>query len=115
MKITALTVQAARTFNHPHEDYSNLRPGITIHAELAPDEDPEKASHDLLAKAEKIIEDHKRALLKSIEDLHQMSAVQAEMANIENSMRRAQDRIDELRRQFPGVQTNLLGNTETPE
>ena len=30
MKINTITVTAGRTFNHPHEDYSNLRPSVTM-------------------------------------------------------------------------------------
>jgi hypothetical protein len=32
MKINSITVTAGRTFNHPHEQYSNLRPEVTMTA-----------------------------------------------------------------------------------
>ena len=35
MKIQTITVTAGRTFNHPHEQYSNLRPEVQMTATLA--------------------------------------------------------------------------------
>ena len=63
MEITEITVSAGRTFNHPYETYSNLRPGVTVKATLAPGENPTKAINELQALAEKTVEDHKQALL----------------------------------------------------
>lgn len=34
MQIVRITVHAGCTFNHPHESYSNFRPGITLEAEV---------------------------------------------------------------------------------
>ena len=36
MKITEIVVSAGRTFNHPYENFSNLRPQVTLKA--TPDE-----------------------------------------------------------------------------
>ena len=34
MKITNIVVRAGRTFNHPHESYSNLKPEVELTATL---------------------------------------------------------------------------------
>jgi len=57
MQVTEVIVSAGRTFNHPYESYSNLRPMVTVKARLGPDEDPTKAINQLQALAEKTVED----------------------------------------------------------
>lgn len=108
MNIIEITVAAHRTFNHPHEDYSNLRPGLSLKATLSPEEDTDKAVKALQAKAEELIESHKRALLASIEDLYRMTAVQAELCNLEDSLRRAQERIETLRAEQRELSATML-------
>lgn len=101
MNITSITVTAARTFNHPHEQYSNLRPEVSMVATLAEGEDPQKAVRDLQAKAEQLVEDHKQGLLRSLEELYQLTERQAEMRGLQKQLQCAQDRIDEIRKAHP--------------
>ena len=86
MEITEITVSAGRTFNHPYETNSKLRPNVTVKANLAPGEDPVKAINDLQALAEKSVEDHKQALLTSLEELHFLTEAQREMTSLIKTM-----------------------------
>jgi hypothetical protein len=101
MKIHTITVTAGRTFNHPHEQYSNLRPEVTMTATLDEGEDPTKAAHELQARAEQIVEDHKRGLLQSIEELYNLTEKQAEMRGLQKELKRAQERLDIIRKEIP--------------
>lgn len=104
MKITTITVTAGRTFNHPHEQYSNLRPEVAMTATLEEGDDPTTAIQNLQARAEQLVEDHKSGLLKSIEELYQLTERQAEMRGLQNELKRAQDRLDNIRKEHPTLQ-----------
>lgn len=101
MEITEITVSAGRTFNHPYETYSNLRPNVTVRAVLVPGEDVVKAINDLQALAEKSVEDHKQALLHSLEELHFLSEAQRDMTSMAEQIARSQARLEQIRKQHP--------------
>lgn len=101
MKVTNITVQAGRCFNHPYEQYSNLRPEITLHAELAEGEDPIEAAKQLQQTAETLVEDHKRTMLRSIEELYLLTEKQAEARRLGDEMKRVQERLDKIRAEHP--------------
>lgn len=61
MHITEITVKAGRTFNHPHESYSNLRADVEFRA---PAEIMERA--DQAAKARTIPTTRQNWLLEAI-------------------------------------------------
>lgn len=103
MNITEIVVVAGRTFNHPHEQYSNLRPEVTLRATLNDGEDPASAVKSLQHKAEGLVEDHKQGLLKSLDELYQLSQQQAEIRGLQGELKRAQDRLDDIRRQNPAL------------
>lgn len=104
MKINTITVTAGRTFNHPHEQYSNLRPEVVMTATLSDTENPAEAIKHLQAKAEQLVEDHKQGLLQSIEELYQLSTKQAEMRGLQKELVRAQNRLEEIRKEHPQLQ-----------
>lgn len=108
MNIKTITVSAGRTFNHPHEQYSNLRPEVTMTAELAEGEDPIQATRQLQASAEQMVEDHKQGMLKSIHELYQLGERQAEMQGLQRTLQSAQERLDAIRTQHPELK--LIGN-----
>lgn len=117
MKITEITVSAGRTFNHPYEDYSNLRPQVTMKATIEEGDDPTEQTKALQAMAEKSVEDHKQALLDSLHKLHYLTESQREITSLGEQMARSQARIDALRKEFPqlslpGVQTEDEGAEE---
>lgn len=59
MTITKITVTAGRTFNHPHEQDSNLRPEVTLEATLPEGANSIDAVRGLQAQVEGLVEDHK--------------------------------------------------------
>lgn len=95
--ITTITVHAGRVIPHPYQSYSNLRPELSITAEIKPGEDAQAAIRSLQAMAEQRVEDHARTLIRSLEECEQLRRESQEMANLERSMREAQTRIDEAR------------------
>jgi hypothetical protein len=104
MKINTITVTAGRTFNHPHEQYSNLRPEVSMTATLDEGEDAATATKELQSRAEGLVEDHKRGLLTSIEELYQLTARHAEMRGLQTELQRAQNRLAEIRKEHPTLQ-----------
>ena len=101
MTVTKIVVTAGRTFNHPHESYSNLRPEVTLEASLQEVDDPAECVRRLQAQAEGMVEDHKRGMLKSLEELYQLTERQAEMRGLQAELKKAQERLDGLRRMHP--------------
>jgi hypothetical protein len=72
-------------------------------ATLEPGEDPSKAVKELQARAEGLVEDHKRQLLASLEELYQLSTRQAEVRGLDREIRQAQSRLDAIRAEHPGL------------
>lgn len=103
MQINQITVTAARTFNHPHEQYSNLRPSVTLVATLAAEDDPAVAVKALQAQAEGMVEDHKQGMLQSIEELYQLTERQAEIRGLQKQLVSTQTRLEEIRKAHPEV------------
>lgn len=101
MKVTEITVSAGRTFSHPYESYSNLKPFVSLKATLDADDDPVKATRDLQAQAETIVEDHKRNMLASLAELRELSLKQQEIAQLDEQIKRAQMRLDAIRQGVP--------------
>lgn len=112
MKITQITVNAGRTFNHPYESYSNLRPSVSLTATIQPGDDATACIKQLQADAEQLVEDHKNHLLASIEQLQQMSERQAQVARLSTTIARAQRELDEIRDQYPELKQLALPEEE---
>jgi len=104
MKINTITVTAGRTFNHPHEQYSNLRPEVTLTATLEDGDDATQSAKVLQARAEGLVEDHKQGLLASIEALHTLSVRQQEVRGLQQELQRAQTRLNDIRSENPSLQ-----------
>lgn len=107
MKIDSITVTAGRTFNHPYENYSNLRPEVVLHATLDPGDDAEACAKQLQARAETLVEDHKQGLLKSIEELQVLGQVRSEFLSLDSQLRRHQARLEEIRAAHPQLAEQL--------
>ena len=99
MQIKEITVTAGRTFNNPHESYGNLRPEVVLTATLDEGEDASAATKQLQAQAEGLVEDHKNALLKNLDDIAAMTRRQAEFASLESNLKRTQTSLDRLRKE----------------
>ncbi len=104
MKIVEVTVSAGRTFNHPHESYSNLRPSVNFKAVIEEGDDPIAAAKELQRQAEQLVEDHKQNMLKSLEDLFDLTERQRELTTLEQQLSRAQARMDQIRKAYPKIQ-----------
>ena len=76
-------------------------------ATLEEGEDAAKATRELQAKAEQIVEDHKRGLLTSIEELYQLTERQAEMRGLQQELERAQKRLEAIRSENPTLQLGV--------
>lgn len=70
-------------------------------ATLEEGEDASEAAKKLQARAEGLVEDHKRGLLQSIEELYQLTERQKEMIGLERQLKAAQDRMDQIRKDWP--------------
>lgn len=103
MQITEITASAGRVFNHPHEDYSNLRPHVTLKAVLVDGDDPIACMKTLQQQAEQLVEDQKANMLKALEDIYQIGEAKTRMIGLAHQLKEAQDEIDSLRKQWPGL------------
>lgn len=101
MQITEVVVSAGRTFNNPREDYSNLKPHVTVKATIAEGEDPVAVAKQLQVMAEQLVEDQKQNMLKAIEDTYQLGQAKAEMVGLARQLHANQERLDDLRKQWP--------------
>lgn len=115
MHVTEITVSAGRTFNHPYEQFSNLRPNVTVKPTLAEGDDPTKAINELQALAEKSVEDHKQALLHSLEELHYLSEAQRDMTTLAEQITRAQTRLEQIRKAHPQLALPMDAKQEEPD
>lgn len=105
MNITNVKVSAGRTYNHPHEQYSNLRCDVEMTAKLN-GEDPAIVIPQLQASCERMAEDHKQNMLNSIRELEELRGIQREAADLERTLKRGQDRLEELRTRAPHLFTD---------
>jgi predicted small secreted protein len=76
----------------------------TCPAALADGEDVAAATKKLQAQAEGLVEDHKQGMLKSIEELYQLSERQAEIRGLQQQLERAQQRLTEIRKEHPALE-----------
>lgn len=97
MRVTEITVTAGRTFNHPYESYSNLRPEVTLRATLFDGDDDTACTRELQARAERLVEDHKAGMLESLAAINDMSIRRARIADLERLLSRSQSELDSLR------------------
>ncbi len=66
-RVFEINVQAGRTFNNPYESYSNLRPGLTVRAEIHEGEDWEAVARELQVRAEVLMDERKRQMLAELD------------------------------------------------
>ena len=104
MKITEIVVSAGRTFNHPYENFSNLRPQVSLKATLDEGDDAHAAAKELQGKAEALVEDHKRSMLQTLHELHHLSTSRQEAYDIERKLAGLNDRLKALREENPQLE-----------
>jgi len=101
MNITQITVSAGRTFNDPFENYSNYKPYLTLTATLADDDQRKECIEMLQAKAEKLMDNHKRKMLSDLRALQAASQIRQEVSDLEAKIDRFQERLDAIKRNSP--------------
>jgi hypothetical protein len=74
LKVTQVSVMAARTFNNPFVAYSNFRPSVTMTAELQEGQKAEEVLYSLQQAAERIVENHKQRILNECESMYAQGA-----------------------------------------
>lgn len=109
MKVTQIRVVAGRTFSHPYEQFSNLRPEVELVATLDDDENPVNAMRELQLKAEELVEDHKQAMLSDIVRLRHMNDAEQRAHRIASSIREYHQELDEIRKEYPELKQLELG------
>lgn len=93
MQITEIQVHAGRTVNHPLEQYSNLKPSISLKAVLTVGDDPEQSVKGLQALAERLVEEHKHQMIADIKALDYRMRQQADLKSAERELVRLEERI----------------------
>lgn len=108
MEYTEITVSSGRTFNHPFEDYSNLRPSVSITAKLDPEVELETQVKQLQEKCEVLVEDHKAMLLGNLQELENARRVQQQMERCQAEIKRMQDQIVQMQETGEPATARLL-------
>ena len=115
MKITEIVVSAGRTFNHPYENFSNLRPQVTLKATPDEGESPLACAKELQGKAEKLVEDHKQNMLQTPRELHHLSMAKQEVYYVERKLADLNARLKGLREDNPQLElprgSEFMGGT----
>lgn len=107
MQVTEIVISAGRTFNHPFEDYSNLRPNVTLKATVTEADDFEQCVKNLQAKAESMVQDHKVALLQAIHDHQQLMLQEREIKTLESMIKTSQEKLEHIRSQADTKQLEI--------
>lgn len=101
MKITEINVSAARVIAHPIEQYSNLKPMVSLKAVLEDGEDADAAVKQLQAKAEGLVDDHANQLTKHIREMYYLNEKEKEARRLEDSIIASQERLGRIRSEIP--------------
>lgn len=97
MKVQTIKVSAGRTFNHPYESYSNLRPHVQLTATVDDGDDVNACAKALQAQAETLVEDHKQNMLRSLETLRRLDSRAKEMARLGQLVKDSQEALERYR------------------
>lgn len=97
MKITEITVHAGRTFSHPFEQYSNLRPEVQLRATLDDGDDPVISVKNLQRQAEELVERQKQQILADLRQLERKARLDSSIASTEKQIKKLTDELNELK------------------
>lgn len=100
MKIERITVSAGRTFNHPYESYSNLKPAVTLEATLGDADNPDERVDELQQAAEGMVERHKDRLLGQLEEIEKGHQALAMASLLEKQLEMAEKQIATMKEQL---------------
>lgn len=110
--IAKVTVSASSGFNHPHEQFANFKPSISLEAELEVGDDYYKVVRKLQEQVETLVQSHKQAIL---DDLERIKAIEEAKTNLEfaqQQQKRHQDNSETVER-FQRALDELLGQRAT--
>lgn len=96
MKIRSITVTAGRVLPHPLQDYANIRPELTLQADLEEGENAEAAARALQGKAESLLEQHAADLSKFLKDQEARRQRAVELRDIRDRIQRDKERLAKL-------------------
>lgn len=115
MNIKTITVHAGRTIPHPLESYSNLRPSLSMTAELCDGDDPADCLKQLQSQAEGLVQDHAKNLVDSIVEADRIERETREMRSLELSINEKQRRLEEVRANINGrIPVAAIASDESP-
>lgn len=97
MEVKKISVSAGRTFNHPYEQYSNLRFDIHLEAEIREGGDYMQCVQALQHEAETRAEEHKAALLKDIHLLEEAARVSSKVSDLERRIKEANADLERMK------------------
>lgn len=97
MQIREITVHASRTLPHPTEEYANIRPGVTLRAELYSDDDSIECTKELQRRAEMLVEEHAVLLRSALEQRDVLEREAKEIRSLNSSISRQTQRLEELK------------------
>ena len=86
MKIVEITVSSGTTFNHPHEQYCNFRPSITLKASVV-EENIIASIIGLQETADKLVRDHRKAILDRIARGREVEHTEYELERLQHDMK----------------------------
>lgn len=101
MIITEIIVSAGRTFNHPYESYSNLKPQLTLKATIQEGDDVQHSILALQDRAETMIEQHKQQMLADMEAMEHLRRYDQQIASLETEITKATQRLEQLKQMTP--------------
>jgi hypothetical protein len=86
---------------------------VVLTATLDPGEDPLAAVRDLQRRAEETVEDHKRNVLKALEEEYALGEARTKLIGLARQLKAAQKEMDAIRAEWPEpIQQQLLGESE---
>lgn len=113
MQVKEIGVIAGRTVSHPRESYANVKCSVQLSATLADGEDYEKAVKELQAKAERMVEEHKDALIAAIVARDDLREADREIADLSVDLSDRQERLKQARMRRDEImgQPSLVADT----
>lgn len=92
--ITKVTVSASSGFNHPHEQFSNFKPFVSLEAELNEGDDYYQVAKELQARAETLVQSHKEEILEDLERIERIEQAKRDLEFAKQQHQRYQDNAD---------------------
>lgn len=97
-KITKVTVSASTGFNHPHEQYANFKPFVSLEAELAEGDDYYRVVKELQDRAETLVQSHKESILEDIALNQRIKEIRSDLSYALRDQEQNLDRIADIGR-----------------